>query len=124
MDSDAYVLGRLVGLLLGGLCGLALPAAVIGFLVYRARTAPALVAGAAACPKCGGTSASPVSFTWWGGALGPKLLSHVECTSCRTGYNGKTGQLNTVGIAIYVVVSSVVALTLCAFLLVLFLMRF
>ncbi len=45
-----------------------------------------------------------MSFTWWGGILGPKLLSHVKCGSCGTQYNGKTGGSNTTGIIIYTVI--------------------
>ncbi|MEO8041040.1 MAG: hypothetical protein ABI646_00400 [Acidobacteriota bacterium] len=33
------------------------------------------------CPKCGGPAAK-LKFTWWGGILGPKMLTHVKCTSC------------------------------------------
>lgn len=45
-----------------------------------------------------------MSFTWWGGLLGPKVLNHVKCGSCGTQYNGKTGKDNTIGIIIYSVV--------------------
>ena len=53
------------------------------------------------CPKCGDPRSKPVSFTWWGGLIGPKLLSHVKCLTCGTAYNGKTGKYNTTGILIY-----------------------
>lgn len=59
----------------------------------------------APCPECGNTWASKVGFTWWGGALGPKLFHHVKCTQCRTAYNGKTGKSNRTNILIYSVVS-------------------
>jgi hypothetical protein len=55
----------------------------------------------APCPNCGGTLATKVGFSWWGGLLGPKLLSHVKCANCRTKYNGQTGHYNTLGIAVY-----------------------
>lgn len=55
----------------------------------------------APCPHCGAIDAEKVSFTWWGGLLGPKLLNHVKCRSCTKGYNGKTGKDNTTGILIY-----------------------
>ena len=54
-----------------------------------------------ACPKCGHSVATKVGFTWWGGALGPKLFNVVRCTSCRTQYNGKTGGSLTRTIIIY-----------------------
>lgn len=62
-----------------------------------------------ACPKCGGTEATPVSFTWWGGLVGPRLLNHVRCTSCSYAYNGKTGRPNTAGIAVYTLVGFAIA---------------
>lgn len=62
------------------------------------------------CPTCGSTSVSMPSFTWWGGMIGAKMLTHVVCNSCHTGYNGKTGASNTTGIIIYSVVIGVIAL--------------
>lgn len=59
------------------------------------------------CPQCGARSASKVSFTWWGGALGPKLFSVVKCHQCSTQYNGKTGGKLTRVIIIYQVVAFV-----------------
>jgi hypothetical protein len=43
-------------------------------------------------------------FTWWGGLLGPSLLTHVECPKCGMQYNGKTGRSNRNGIIVYSVV--------------------
>jgi uncharacterized Zn finger protein len=64
----------------------------------------------APCPKCSALEAKKVGFTWWGGVLGPSLLTHVKCPNCGTAYNGKTGQSNTTGIIIYSVVIGVIAL--------------
>src|SRR5947209_6924685 len=44
------------------------------------------------CPKCGDPRSKQVAFTWWGGLIGPRLLSHVKCLTCGTAYNGKTGR--------------------------------
>ena len=55
----------------------------------------------APCPRCQNTQVRPVTFTWWGGLLGPKLLSHVACSRCGSKYNGKTGRSNTTGIVLY-----------------------
>ena len=66
----------------------------------------------AQCPKCGGASAQPVGFTWWGGLLGPKMLTHVRCGICGTCYNGKTGRSNSTAITIYVIVSSLIGISL------------
>lgn len=72
----------------------------------KARVAP--------CPKCSGTEARQVGFTWWGSLLGATLLNHVECQSCGTRYNGKTGGCNTAAIAIYSAVGVVVGFVLGA----------
>ena len=58
----------------------------------------------APCPKCKNTKAKRVRFTWWGGALGPKMFSVVQCVQCRTRYNGKTGASLTATIILYNVV--------------------
>jgi len=42
-----------------------------------------------------------MNFTWWGGVIGPRVLTHVKCRRCGHGYNGKTGRDNTTGIVIY-----------------------
>ena len=63
----------------------------------------------AACPKCRNSATEKLKFTWWGGVLGPKLLTHVKCNACGYKYNGKTGKDNTTGIVIY----SVVAVVFC-----------
>ncbi len=70
------------------------------------------MATSAPCPKCKSTDAKPVTFTWWGGLVGPKLISHVRCQSCGGSYNGKTGKPNTVAIAIYIGVTTLLALIL------------
>lgn len=63
-------------------------------------------------PKCGATDAKQLNFTWWGGALGPKLFTHIKCHNCAYKYNGKTGKDNTANIAIYFAVASVLAFVL------------
>lgn len=66
----------------------------------------------APCPKCNNAAATKLSFTWWGGALGPKLLTHVKCGACGMKYNGKTGRDNTTNIVIYSVVVAVISFAL------------
>ena len=66
----------------------------------------------APCPKCKNTTATKVRFTWWGGALGPKLFNVVQCTQCRNRFNGKTGGSLTNVIIVYQLVAFVVALVL------------
>lgn len=58
----------------------------------------------APCPKCQNTLAEKVNFTWWGGVLGPRILSQVKCQKCGAKYNGKTGKDSTAGIIIYTLV--------------------
>lgn len=62
------------------------------------------------CPNCRSPYSKKVGFTWWGGVLGPKMLSHVKCTGCGNAYNGKTGQSNTGGIVVYTVIVTLIAL--------------
>lgn len=66
----------------------------------------------APCPNCECTDADKVSFTWWGGILGPALLTHVRCQECGTAYNGKTGKSNDTAIAIYMIVGAGLGLVL------------
>jgi transposase-like protein len=66
------------------------------------------------CPKCGAQHPLEVGFTWWGGIVGPKMFSHVQCKQCGNTYNGKTGASNQKAITIYVTVSSLVGLLLVA----------
>ena len=66
----------------------------------------------AACPKCNAASAERVKFTWWGGVLRPKILTHVKCNNCGEKYNGKTGRNNMKGIVVYSVVVGILALGL------------
>jgi hypothetical protein len=55
------------------------------------------------------TEPQPVGFTWWGGAIGARLLSHVQCPQCGARFNGKTGKSNDTAIAIYMIVVGVLA---------------
>lgn len=51
-----------------------------------------------------------MSFTWWGGLIGPRVLTHVKCPGCGHGYNGKSGKDNTTGIVIYSIIVGIVIL--------------
>jgi hypothetical protein len=64
------------------------------------------------CPRCYTPSPQPVKFTWWGGIIGPKMLSHVKCQQCSLAYNGKSGKSNTTGIVIYSVIVFFVVLAI------------
>ena len=72
-------------------------------------------AGYFPCPSCGSHNVIRPSFTWWGGFVGQYLISHVRCSDCGHGYNGKTGGPNTVAIIIYSVVLGAIALGLVLF---------
>ena len=66
----------------------------------RRRTGPY-----ATCPECGERGdARRVSYTLWGGFVGPWLLTHVRCNNCGTAYNGKTGDYNTTAIVLWIVI--------------------
>ena len=65
--------------------------------------------GFAPCPNCKERNATRVSFTWWGGFLGPKMMSVVQCARCSLRYNGKTGATLGTAIAIYMAVAFVIA---------------
>ena len=66
----------------------------------------------APCYKCGCPYAKKISFTWWGGLLGPRMFNHVKCARCYTTFNAKTGQSNNTAITIYVAVGFTIALIL------------
>lgn len=54
------------------------------------------------CPKCRSKKSSKVSYTWWGGIIGPAIFKMVRCNRCRTSYNRKTGRpISGSEIAIY-----------------------
>jgi len=67
----------------------------------------------APCPNCGQSNAKKIIFTWWGGALGPGLFTHVKCQNCHTEYNGKTGKSNQQNILLYFIGSFVISFCLC-----------
>jgi transposase-like protein len=60
------------------------------------------------CPRCQSTNVSLVGFTWWGGVIGSKILTHCKCGDCGATFNGKTGKSNTAGIIIYTLVVAVI----------------
>jgi hypothetical protein len=67
----------------------------------------------APCPNCGQSVAKKVNFTWWGGALGPRMFTHIKCENCKTEYNGKTGKSNQTNILIYFAAGFVLAFCVC-----------
>ncbi|MCP4441137.1 MAG: hypothetical protein GY810_19605 [Aureispira sp.] len=66
--------------------------------------------GYQACYNCGQTNYDKITFSFWGGMLGPKMFNHVKCNSCGSTYNGKTGQSNKQAITIYVAITLIVGL--------------
>jgi hypothetical protein len=62
------------------------------------------------CPNCGAADASKVSFTWWGGFLGPAIINTVRCNECGTSYNGIHGDYNTTRIVLYTVIPLAIVL--------------
>jgi hypothetical protein len=66
----------------------------------------------APCPRCGQSEAMRIGWTWWGGYLGPRLLTHVKCRSCGAKYHGLRGTSNVRAILVYSAVSLVAAIGL------------
>jgi hypothetical protein len=60
------------------------------------------------CPGCAQDVVPlPITFTWWGGFFGPKMLAHVQCPHCSARFNGRTGGSNEQAIRIYMFVALV-----------------
>jgi transposase-like protein len=64
------------------------------------------------CPQCGSKQIQKVSYTLWGGMIGPRLLNHVKCQDCKATFNGKTGQSNARAIGIYLVFTFIITAVL------------
>jgi hypothetical protein len=63
------------------------------------------------CPNCGSRRSTKISFTWWGGVVGPSIFSLVKCAECGQQYNRKTGKpFEWVHIILYTLVVSAIAL--------------
>jgi hypothetical protein len=113
--------GEIVGLVVGGVLGGGLAAIwLVLYIWYKSRENRAAAAAAAElgesdfapCPACSSGNAQKVTYTWWGGLLGPALFHHVKCLDCGTGFNGRTGKSNALPIAIYLGVSFVICFAL------------
>lgn len=64
------------------------------------------------CPACGAVDPAKVSYTWWGGFIGPLIINVVRCQECGTQYNGVHGDYNTRRILIYTFVPLIVVVPL------------
>lgn len=53
------------------------------------------------CPYCRHDEASRVTFTPWGGVVGPMVFSLVKCTACAKQYNGRSGRKVEKAIRVY-----------------------
>jgi transposase-like protein len=76
------------------------------------QTTPSAALVEGACPRCQSPNVNRPTFTWWGGALGPKLFSHAICKGCGFGFNFKTGKSNTGAITAYVAISTTIAIVI------------
>ncbi len=65
-----------------------------------------------ACPRCNNPNVHRPKFTWWGGALGPKLFNHAVCRACGFGFNWKTRKSNATAIGIYLGVGVLIGIIL------------
>ena len=59
------------------------------------------------CPQCGEAAGKRVRYTWWGGAIGPALMSLTRCQACGYQFNSNTGKSTKRAILIYNVVAAV-----------------
>ena len=58
------------------------------------------------CPNCGAPGdATRLTYTLWGGFIGPLFICHVRCNQCGATYNGKSGDYNTTRIIIWLAAS-------------------
>jgi hypothetical protein len=57
------------------------------------------------CPFCRNDEATAVKFTPWGGVVGPRIFSLVECDGCGKQYNGKNGRRVERGIRLYTLIT-------------------
>jgi hypothetical protein len=56
------------------------------------------------CPRCKGTDATKVVWTFWGSFYGPAMFNHVRCDNCGATYNGRTGRSNVIPAIIFVTI--------------------
>jgi DNA-directed RNA polymerase subunit RPC12/RpoP len=57
------------------------------------------------CPECGSRRFTKVSWTFWGGIIGPAILGQVRCDKCRTSFSRKSGKpIGAAQIGIYMLV--------------------
>lgn len=68
------------------------------------------------CPRCGGTEATKVVWTFWGSFYGPAMFTHVRCLECGTAYNGRTGRSNLIPAVIMVTIPALLIATIVGFL--------
>jgi hypothetical protein len=74
---------------------------------YRVQRRPCRRGLYADCPQCHAPGdATKVSFTWWGGFIGPAIINCVRCRQCGTQYNGTRGDYNGMRILIYQLVGA------------------
>jgi len=108
--KEADAREELVGMLVGALLGGGLVAIWLGaYIWHKVRTNRVAAVTAAdlglsdfaPCPACSSRRVQKVTYTWWGGLLGPALFRHVKCLNCGATFNGLTGKSNAVPIAIY-----------------------
>ena len=70
--------------------------------------------GQRTCPGCGGGPLVQPSFTWWGGAIGHKVMGIERCDACRKWWVKKTGEPGGNRIAIYLVIGAILGLIIGA----------
>lgn len=68
------------------------------------------------CPACHARAGKKVTFSWWGGIVGPGVMSLHKCQACGCQFNSKTGKPARNAIIAYVVIVNVILLLVLALL--------
>ncbi len=68
------------------------------------------IPNAVPCPQCGQVAGKRVKFAWWGGAIGPAIMSLTKCQACGYQFNAKTGKPTKNAIIAYNVIAYAIAI--------------
>lgn len=73
------------------------------------------------CPNCGSRRSKKISFTMWGGAVGPAIFGLVKCKECDQQYMKKSGKpFEWSHIIAYSAIASIIGVMLVVVFLILF----
>jgi len=64
------------------------------------------------CPRCGQVAGKRLRYTWWGGAVGPAMMSLTQCQACGYQFNAKTGQSTKKAVIAYNVIALAIGIVI------------